>query len=231
MRRRTLVSAAVVTAALAVSIPAPAQAYDVDAYVHAAGHMLRTSDVPKGLGDFGSNMGFYANSGPVAFGVCSTDTAQNVIRGGTMQAGALFSNNTDEGNSLSETVLVFSSNSAAIKAFNRAKAGVKPCLGTQSGSWSDDSGTTYTYSSTTTTGSVPKVTVTGVPSFFLNTDHIDGSSDSSSTSKRDSYTVYTLVGDTIIATSYNRADDSNVSTALRQKVNQAAFTAVTRWVS
>ena len=39
----------------------------------------------------------------------------------------------------------------------------------------------------------------------------------------------TLYSDAIIVTEYNKANDANVSTKQRKKVNQVAFDAITRW--
>lgn len=229
MRTRRALAIAGLAALGTTLLAVPAHAYDVQAYEYAAGHMLQTSDVPKGLGDFGTGMEFFATERSSSFSACSTDTYNVIIKGGNRQASALFSNGGDGGNSLTETVLSFASASKAISAFNKAKSSVKGCLGTQTGSWGDDT-TTYTYSSTTTTGSVPMVTVTGVPSFFINTDNVDTANGSVTSGRRDQYLVFTLVDSAIIVTDYERADDSNVSTSLRKKVNQAAFNAVTRWV-
>ena len=228
--RRSLTALAFV--ALPVVAAAPAAAYDVDAYVFAAGHMLQSADVPKGLGNFGERMFFSANTGRSKLDLCSPKEGAPVfIRGGNAYYTANFSTGSDDSNFLSETVITYASDSAAMKAFDQASKDLAACLGTQTGSWDDGSGTTYTYSSTTTTGKVPMVTVTGVESVFLNTNNVDGSSTSSSKELRDQYQVMTLVGDAIIVTGYERADDANVSTRLRKKVNQAAFNAVTRWTS
>lgn len=230
-RARATIAGAVAVVA-AASLAAPAHAYDVDRYVYAAGHMLRTSDVPKALGAFGDRMSFNANTGRLPLGLCSPKDSTVNLRGGNAYYSAFFSNGSDDGNTLSETVITYKSNEAAIKAFDKAKEAIAACVGTQSGSWSDpDGASTYTYSSTTTTGEVPSVTVTGVKSVFINTNHVDGSSTTSSKELRDSYLVMTLLGDAVIVTDYERANDSNVSTKLRKKVNQAAFNAVTRWAA
>ena len=226
--RRSLVALACI--ALPIAAAAPAAAYDVDAYVYAAGHMLQSSDVPKSLVDAGQRMSFNANTGRSKLDLCTPKEGPSVfIRGGDAYYSATFSNGTDGGNSLSETVITYKSANAAIKAFNQASKAVASCVGTQTGSWDDGNGGTYSYSSTTTTGKVPAVTVTGVESVFLNTNNVDGSSTSSSKDLRDAYLVMSLYNDAIIVTEYNRADDANVSTKQRKKVNQVAFDAITRW--
>ena len=228
--RRSLIALACV--ALPVAAATPAAAYDVDSYVYAAGHMLQSSDIPKGLGDFGARMSFSANTGRSGLDLCTPKEGRAVIvRGGNAYYSAYFSNGTDGSNTLSQTVITYKSAQAAIKAFNAASKAVSACVGTQTGSWDDGSGGTYTYSSTTTTGKVPAVTVTGVESVFVNTNNVDGSSTSSSKDLRDSYLVMTLVNDAIIVVDYNKVDDANVPTKQRKKVNQVAFDAVTRWTT
>ena len=46
----------------------------------------------------------------------------------------------------------------------------------------------------------------------------------------DTYTVYTLLNDVIISTSYTTGNLENIPTKQRAKVNQVAFTAIDRWL-
>lgn len=228
--RRPLIALACL--ALPLAAAAPAAAYDVDAYMYAAGHMLQTADVPKGLGDFGERMWFSANTEKAGFDLCTPKEGKAVmLRGGQGHYSAFFSNGTDSGNTLNQAVITYKAAKAAVSAFNKATKAVQACVGTDSGSWDDGNGGTFTYSSTTTTGKVPYVTVTGVESVFLDTNNVDGSSTSSSKDLRDTYLVMTLVGDAIIMTEYMKMDDSDVSAKQRKKVDEAAFNAVTRWTS
>ena len=229
---KTSILAVTGAAALALTVlgSPSAFAYDADAYAYAAGHMLSADDLPSALGSFTDNMYFNASQSTSSIPLCSIDDSSVDAPGGELSFSAGFAEKGDGNNYLSQQVTQYSSALTAVKAFNKLKKNAKTCTGTASGTWTDDDGTIYTWNSTRTNGKVPKVTVLGVESVFVNTNYVDGSSTADSPSASDTYQVFTLLGDVIISTIYSTGSDDNVSTAKRKKVNGVAFTAIDRWL-
>lgn len=220
---------AAVTAVAAVGLAAPAQAYDRDLYAFAAGHMIGHEDVPASLNvKKGANFGAFPNTGKNF--VCGDATRQIEYTGGDYQFSMSYDGRKGA-TGVNVLVSQYSSAQQAIKAFNQLKKAVGECSGPASGQETYDDGSTDTWSRLTTTGNVPLVTVTGVPSVFLNENYEDvtaGEYPNRYTS--DNYSVYTLVDDVIITTSRYTGSEINMSTKERRAVNQVAFNAVTRWV-
>ncbi len=119
----------------------------------------------------------------------------------------------------------------AISAFETLQKSSKDCTGTTSQTWTDDGGATQTSSSLTTNGRVPGVTEVGVESVFVNQNYLTTSTNAKNRYASDTYTVYTLLNDVIITTSYTTGNLENIPTKLRAKVNQVAFTAIDRWLA
>lgn len=228
--------AGLMAAAATVSIVAaatPAQAYDKDAYVYAAGHMLQSDDIPSSLGTFGKSMFFNASSGSKIY-VCYVNS--NDITAKPQSAylfNANFSDNSKDGNgnSISQAVYQYASAKKAISAYESLTKAIKGCTGTTTNSWTDDdTGVTQTSTSLTTNGKVPAVTEVGVESVFINTNYLSTSSDGKDKYTSDSYTVFTLVNDVIISTGYSTGNLENIPTKQRKQVNQLAFDGISRWL-
>lgn len=232
MKATVAVLAAAVTATASLAAAAPALAYDRDAYAYAAAHMLESDDLPSSLGDFGSNMAFNASQNSEKIYLCYLGDKAVTAPGGSFTFGASFyeSRKDAAGNSLNQTVTQYSSAQKAISAFEKLTKAVKGCTGTTTQTWPDEDGTTQTSSSLTTNGKVPMVTEVGVESVFVNQNYLSTSSDDSEIYANDTYTVYTLLDDVIIATAYNTGNLENVPTKQRTKVNTVAFTAIDRWL-
>ena len=215
-----------------LAVAAPAHAYDEDAYSYAAGHMLKTGDLPAALGDFGTGMDFNASQASGKVFLCFIGEKQYSAPGGRFSFGASFYENRKDaaGNGLNQTVTQYASATKAISAFETLQTSIKNCKGTTSQSWTDDDGSTQTSSSLTTNGRVPEVTEVGVESLFVNQNYLTTSTNVQNRSASDTYTVYTLLNDVIISTSYTTGNLENIPTKQRAKVNQVAFTAIDRWL-
>jgi hypothetical protein len=231
--RTALVSATVIAAGmLVVSAGPPALAYDKDALVHAAGHMILNEDVPASLGAFADTGSFSSFDERFKLGLCQLKDASVPSPGGARQYTlSMFEKGTGVSlNSMTETVAQFKGAKAAIKAFDVLKAKAATCVGTQANSWTGSDGVVNTWTSVTTNGVVPAVTQTGVESVFINVNYDDGSANEVFAAASDTYAVYTLLNDVIISTQYTTGSDDNVGTKDRKKVDKVAFTAIDRWI-
>ena len=227
MRKFTVTAALVAFAGVALA--APAQAYDRDLYSYAAGHMVEHSDIPASLGvQKGANFSAYPTTGRTY--LCGDENKSIQYAGGDHQFFVSYTGRKD-GMGIQVSVNHYPSSTAAIKAFNDLKKKLRQCEGAANGQRTFEDGSIDTWSSLTTTGNVPSVTVAGVSSVFLNQNFDDittGEFDSRYSS--DQYNVYTLVNNVIINTSHSTGSELNMSTKERRAVNQVAFNAVTRWL-
>lgn len=232
MKKSLAAVSAVATLASAMLMAAPAQAYDQDAYVYAAGHMLTTADVPASLGDFGTNMSFYATQNTGKLYLCYVGDKDVAAKGGKATYSASFNESAKDaaGNSLGQSVMQYGSAEKAIAAFDVVKERIKKCTGTTTQTWPGEDGSSQTSSSLTTNGTVPMVTEVGVESVFVNQNYLTTSSDGADKYSSDTYTVYTLLNDTILWTSYTTGNLENIPTKQRKQVNEVAFTAIDRWL-
>ncbi len=232
-----IVAGSLVTAAVAALVTAPqAQAYDREAYAFAASHMIERSDIPKVLGDFDETLGFSAGLGMRTY-LCylqsSTpdSTGTDVLAGKPqLQYSGYYSPSRGPQVSVSVQVLQFGSADEAIRGFETLKTQSRKCKGAGSKTWTNSDGTKTTSSWRVATSVVPQVTVAGVPSIGITQDNLSVSSKGGNPSADDNYTVYTLVNDVILATSYNGGSTTNTTKEQRKAVNQVAFNAVSRWV-
>ena len=225
MRVRSIIAA---TAALVVAAAVPAQAYNADAYSYAAGHMITAKQIPSALA-VKSNGFFTASSSGDSNWLCGGEDFEVRYPGGKYQYNIGYNGKKDVDN-VSVSVEQYASASKAIAAFKKLGEGLDKCAGEQSGTETYDSGTD-TWNRLTTVGNVPLVTVTGVVSKFMNQNYTDvttGEYPSNYTS--DYYSVFTLVNDVIITTSYSSGSELNIPTKQRKAVNQTAFNAVSAWL-
>ncbi len=227
MKRIALAAAAVLVVS-AVAAPA-AQAYDAEAYAYAAGHMLQEKDIPSSIG-LKDSMMFTASTASRLY-VCRKSDREVTVAGGAYAFNASYDSRKGVEGSLSMGVNQYATSVAAIKAFAQLKKALATCAGSDGSTQTFDDGTTDTWARLSTTGTVPAVTITGVPSLFLNVNYTDVSSDpDSSQYSSDNYTVYTLVDDVIISTSYYTGSELNLPTKKRKVINQVAFNAVSAWL-
>lgn len=219
--------------ASAVAAPA-AVAYDKSGYAYAASHLVTTKQIPKVLGVYRANPGFNVdpdNSGIYLCYVSDTDSDVRVKAKNVNYSSFYRNANRNSSKSVSTNVYEFRSNQVAIAAFRSLEREAKKCIGTSNSSYQDDdSGVTYTWSSTKTNGKVPAVTVTGVASVFINIDYINGSSDREGQDLSDSYSVFTLVNDVILQTNYSIGNAAQLTAAERKGAHQLAFNNVTAWL-
>jgi len=223
-----LASLTAVVASVVVAVPA--QAYDREAYEYAAGHMVRSGDVPSILGNFGQRMTFGASPTDGKLYICFIKDKQVSAPGGRYAFGALF-NERKGGRNLTSSVNTYESAEDAISAFETLKTEIKNCQGSTTQTFTDNDGSTQTSSSLTTNGKVPMVTEVGVESVFVNQNYLETSSTGSDGYSGDNYTVFTLLNDAILSTNYNTGGSlENIPTKLRKKVNEVAFKAIGRWL-
>jgi hypothetical protein len=227
MKKIALAAAAAFTIT-AVAAPA-AQAYDAEAFSYAAGHMLQEKDVPESIG-LNDTMNFTASTN-ADFYVCSKGDRSISIPSGKNSFLAGYDSKKGVEGSLNIAVTQYATSTSAIKAFGKLKKALTTCAGATGGTQTYDDGTTDTWARLATTGTVPAVTITGVPSLFLNTNYTDiASGPDSSQYSSDSYNVYTLVDDVIITTNYYTGSELNLPTKKRKAINQVAFNAVSAWL-
>lgn len=238
MNKSLAVLAAAATAAASLAAAAPALAYDRDLYGRAAASMIERSDIPDALGTFKKGLAFnaFATSGKTF--VCdvpqSDPNASDVdvyFPGPEYMFSASYSGKGKDAPSVDVTVNQYATAEDAISAFDTLKKNVKKCSGTGSNTWTDDDGTTTTYSTALTNGVVPAVTTTGVESLFVSNNSLSESSTGDSKFVNDQYTVYSLVDDVVISTQYFTNTNTNMTSKQRKAVNQVAFNAETRWLS
>ena len=232
---RVLVLTSAVAVAIVTTAAPAAMAYDRDSYSYAAGHMIDASDIPANLGTFKPNGQFSVFPGDKSM-VCDVPAAVDSQPDVTVNLakskfqywinynGKKFSDPT-----INVTVQQYAGAAAAIKAFAGLKKSIRKCSGSGSSSYTGDDGTTTTYSTQVSIAVVPGVSVVGVPSLSVTLDNRSESAPSGSTGINDTYAVFSLVGDTIIQTSFYANGSKNLTTAQRASVNQVAFNAITEW--
>lgn len=230
--RRTTRALLATSVALGVVAAAPAvAAYDKKAYSYAASHMLEAKQIPKGLGTYKPGIFFSASTGDQEIYLCSLGEKNVRVSGVRMGFSSSYqSKQKRTGKSVNISVYQFASSSAAIKAFRALEREAKKCTGTQSDSNTSDDGVTYSWSKNVTNGKVPSVKIVGVESIFINNDYENGSSDSDKKFYNDAYTVYSLVNDAIVGSTFYLDNAASLSKAQQQAANQLAFNAVGAWV-
>jgi hypothetical protein len=216
-------------------IAAPtAIAYDKAGYTYAAGHLLPAKQIPKVLGVYRANPGFSVDPDNSSIYLCYvSDTETDVrVRAKNVNYSGFYRNaQRNSTKNVSMNMYEFRTSQGAISAFRSLEREAKKCTGTSNSSFQDDdSGVTYTWSSTKSNGKVPSVTVAGVASVFVNVDYINGSSDRDGQDLSDSYSVYTLVNNVILQTNYSIGNAAQLTPAERKGAHQLAFNNVTAWL-
>lgn len=229
---RTALAASVAVLMLAAAAAAPAFAYDLDEYAYAAGHMITPKDIAKPLTV--KSKGYFSAGPDGGSFLCRKNDKDVNYPGGSDRYSINYNAESGKRPSTSVSVQQYSSSMKAIKAFDTLKKAATTCKGTTSGSdnWTDENGAPVVqqWSQLTTTGSVPLVTVVGVPSIFINVNYENVVSNEESRYSSDNYTVYTLVNDVIISTSFFSGSQLNITAPQKKAVNQTAINAVGAWV-
>lgn len=241
MNVRRIVAAAAATGLLVgtMALAPAAQAYDKDGYTYAAAHMIERSDIPKALGSYRPGLNFGAMPGGKDLYICSQpqsdpnadDVTVKIPASATIYNANYNARGGPDAPFATVSVNEYATATKAIRAFNLLKSRIKSCDGTSAQSWTNDDGTTTQYSTLATTGVVPAVTTLGVESLFISNNNLNETLPKGAAYISDSYTVYSLFNDTIIATAYYSNTTKNLTTAQRKAVNQVAFNAETRWAS
>lgn len=229
---RTVIATSTAVLALIAAAAAPASAYDPEEYSYAAGHMITPKDIAKPLK---VNSAGYFSAGPDGGSfLCRKNDKDVTVPRGENRYSIDYNAEDSKRPSVSVSIQQFSSSTKAISTFNKFMKAAKTCAGASSGSdsWAQEDGTPVVeqWSSLTTTGKVPLVTIVGVPSFFINTNYEQAISNDASKFSSDNYDVYTLLNDVIISTSFSSGSELNITAAQKKAVNQTAFNAVTAWL-
>lgn len=227
MRIRSILAA---TAALVVAAAVPVHAYNPDAYAYGAGHMITAKQIPSSLNarDGGN---FYATSNPGKNWLCGDDTFREEYPGGKYSFNIGYATKKTDASSINMSVDQYASATKAIAVWKGLTKSIEKCSGEKSGTETYDDGSTDSWARNTTVGNVPLVTVTGVVSKFMNVNYTDtANGDNSTTYNSDTYSVFTLVNDVIINTTYYTGSELNLTASERKAVNQAAFNAVSAWL-
>jgi hypothetical protein len=107
---------------------------------------------------------------------------------------------------------------------------VKKCDGRVDTSWTGLDGTVYPSDTLTTTGKVPRVTVAGVESVFINRDsNFDATLDNPA-SINDQRALFTLVNDVIIQSGFDIGTSKDLSAAQKKGLEKVAFDIVDFWL-
>jgi hypothetical protein len=232
---RTLTAIAAVAVSVLVVAPT-ASAYDREAYEYAAGHMIERSDIPKVLGSYAPDLTFNVNPG-FANVVCGVPTSvpgaedkEVKLKKPLLEFAGNYYSPKGTGPSVQVVVLQYSGATAASAAFDALKRDAKQCTGTGSINWTDEEGNTTTYSTAVSNSVVPGVSVVGVDSISVTLNNLTESAPAGSSYVNDAYTVYTLVNDAILQTSYYVNGSKNTTKEQRKATNEVAFNAVSRWL-
>ena len=238
MKTRRILTTTVVAAAAVTMIAGPAMAYDRDAYGHAASSMIERSDIPKSLGEFKKGLGFNGITSSDKSFICDVPQADPnasdvsvSIPGPKYSFSGNYNGKGKDAPFISVAVNQYKSAEDAIAAYDDLKKNIKKCTGTGSNTWTNDDGSTTTYSTELTNGVVPAVTTTGVESLFVSSNSLSESTPGDSRFVNDQYTVFSLVDDVIIQTQYYSNANTNLTSKQRKAVNQVAFNAETRWLA
>lgn len=231
--KATIITAAALTLGLSAITAPAAQASERserEATAYAVMHMPSTKAIPKALGTYRTNF-FSASSNGERIYLCDLEQKSATVKGGKYTFSASYRSVKRDGPGyVTINVWQYGNATNAIKGFNAIKKAAKQCRGSNTQTFTEDGGSTSTYSHNLSNGTVPSVSVVGVPSIFINSDYAYTSSEPVGNSKSDNYTVYTLVGDVVIGTTYGTSASSSLSAAERKAANQLAFNAVGAWV-
>lgn len=229
---RTALATSAAALMLVAATAAPASAYDPKEYGYAAGHMITPGDIAKPLT---VNSKGYFSAGPDGGAVlCMKNDKEVKYPGGTDRYSIDYDAKNGKRPSITVSVQQYATSTKAITAFDTLTKAAKKCAGPASGSdsWTGDNGAPVVeqWSQLTTTGKVPLVTIVGVPSVFINVNYQNAVSNQDSPYSSDNYTVYTLVNDVIISTTFFTGSQLNITAPQKKAVNQTAFNAVDAWL-
>ncbi len=229
---RTALATSAAALMLVAATAAPASAYDPKEYAYAAGHMITPQDLAKPLSV--KSKGYFSAGPDGGSFLCRKNDKDVNYPGGVNRYSIDYNAPNGKRPSITVSVQQYSTSTKAITAFEKLSKAAKECAGPASGSdnWTDENGAPVVqqWGQLTTTGSVPRVTVVGVPSVFINVNYESVISNAESRYSSDNYTVYTLVNDVIISTTFFSGSQLNITAPQKKAVNQTAFNAVGAWL-
>lgn len=230
------------TGVLLAAAVAPAVAFDRSDLVFAAQRSIERQDLPKSLSKYDKHKSFNANESDETkawlCGIWSSDpsgdtTAVQFPIEDTAQFSTTFASKNWTGN-VATTVYRYSSAAKAAKAFKKLGENAPKCKGTVTLNYpADGDEPAWQSSQGLTNGVVKSESVHGVASVFIHSDfeststNSDGSQDST---RNDSYTLYSLAGDAVIATSFGPSSMTDLTKAQINGVSELAMSAAALWL-
>lgn len=210
-----------------------AQAYDREAFAHAASHYVSPKQLPK---IFAAKPGISVqvqDSGKSGSFVCTSATASGsvVLMASSLRNSSAFYGVIQRDLNLFISVNEFTSNVAAEKAFAKLTKDLKKCDGDYAGSWTSDDGTVFPFQNIVTSGKIPAVTVTGVGSIFTNQNSNNAAVGDQPAYLNDTLSIFTLLNDAIIQTQASTESALNLTAPQKKALEQVANSMVTEWVN
>lgn len=229
-------------AGLAVGAAAtPAAAFDRSDLVFAAERSVERQDIPKSLSDYDKHKSFNANESNEKkgwlCGLWNTDPTVNATAvqfpiSDTAQFSTMFASKNWDGN-ITVNVYQYPSAAKASNAFKKLGTNAAKCKGSVTQSYPASEGQPAWQSTQNLhNGTVASASVHGVPSVFIHSDFgttnvdADGKLDST---RDDSYMLYSLAGDAVIATSFGPDSTRNLKKKEINGVADLALRAAALW--
>jgi hypothetical protein len=210
-----------------------AQAYDREAFAHAASHYVSPNQLPKIFAAEPRMNVEVRNSGNSGASVCSSafvNGPEVELAKSTRNSLAFYESRTSDIR-LDISVDEYRTNIEAEKAFAKLTKDIKKCDGDYSGSWTSEDDMVFPYRNVVTSGKIPAVTVAGVASIFTNRNSESAAVGVQPAFLDDVLSIYTLVNDAIIQTQASNWGRFNITAPQRKALEQAANLMVTEWVS
>ena len=210
-----------------------AQAYDREAFAHAASHYVSPKQLPKLFASKPRMNVQVGDSGNISAFVCTS----GVVNGPEVNLAKSIRNSFGFYEPLKSelrlaiTVNEYRTNVAAEKAFAKLTKDIKKCDGDYSGSWTSEGDMVFPYRNVVTSGTIPGVTVTGVESIFTNQNSENAAVGDQPAFLNDTLSIFTLLNDAIIKTQASTDSALNLTAPQKKALEQVANQMVTEWVN
>jgi hypothetical protein len=210
-----------------------AQAYDREAFAHAASHYVSVKQLPKIFASKPRMNVQVADSGKIRAFVCTkgVENGPEVELSKSIRNSFGFYEPLKGDLRLSITVNEYRTNVAAEKAFATLTKDIKKCDGDYSGSWTSEDDMVFPYRNIVTSGKIPAVTVTGVQSIFTNQNSENAAVGDQPAYLNDTLSIFTLVNDAIIMTQASTDSAVNLTSPQKKALEKVANLMVTEWVN
>ncbi len=210
-----------------------AQAYDREAFAHAASHYVSPKQLPKTFASKPRMTVEVSDSGNIGGFVCTSavENGPEVELSKSIRNSFGFYEPRKDDLRLSITVNEYRTNVAAEKAFAKLTKDIKKCDGDYSGSWTSEDDMVFPYRNVVTSGKIPGVTVTGVESVFTNQNSDNAAVGDQPQYLSDTLSIFTLLNDAIIMTQASTGSALNLTAPQKKALEQVANRMVTEWVN